>query len=100
MAVNTTKSGLAASQARGPRRCLSSGCAAQMVQQQFESLFPGRVLRVHMAHDTREIDSLVSEYWRLRRKLLDQLDEYSEHRRRQRPVKPAQACLSMSVDDE
>ena len=62
----------------------------QMVQRQFQSLFPGRVLRVHMAHDTREIDSLVSEYWRLRRKLLDQLDEYREHRKRLRPVRPAQ----------
>ena len=64
-----------------------------MVQRQFESLFPGRVLRVHMAHDTREIDSLVSEYWRLRRKLLDQLDDYSEQRKRLQPVKPAQARL-------
>ena len=65
----------------------------QMVERQFESLFPGKVLRVHMAHDTREIDSLVSEYWRLRRKLLDQLDDYSEQRKRLQPVKPAQACL-------
>ncbi len=64
-----------------------------MVQRQFESLFLGRVLRVHMAHDTREIDSLVSEYWRLRRKLLDQLDDYSEQRKRLQPVKPAQARL-------
>ena len=66
-----------------------------MVERQFESLFPGRVLRVHMAHDTREIDALVSEYWRLRRKLLDQLDECSEDRKRQRPVRPAQACLRL-----
>lgn len=64
----------------------------QMVERQFESLFPGKVLRVHMAHDVREIDSLVSEYWRLRRKLLDQLDDYSEQRKRLQPVKPAQAC--------
>lgn len=60
-----------------------------MVQQQFEHLFREEVLCVHMAHDTREIDSLVSEYWSLRRKLLDLLDEYSDCRKHQRPVKPA-----------
>ena len=62
----------------------------QMVEQQFQHLFPGKVLRVHMAHDTREIDSLVSEYWKLRRRLLDLLDDYSNKRKHGRPVKPAQ----------
>ena len=66
------------------------GSALQMVEQQFQHLFPDKVLRVHMAHDTREIDSLVSEYWKLRRRLLDLLDDYSNKRKHGRLVKPAQ----------
>ena len=62
-----------------------------MVEQQFEHLFPGKVLRVHMAHDTREIDSLVTEYWRLRRKLLDLLDDAAHRRKRLQAPKTAQA---------
>ncbi len=65
----------------------------QMVEQQFQHLFPDKVLRVHMAHDTREIDSLVSEYWKLRRRLLDLLDDYSNKRKHGRHVKPAQVRL-------
>ena len=63
--------------------------ALQMVEQQFQHLFPGKVLRVHMAHDTRELDSLVREYWKLRRRLLDLLDDYSNKRKHGRAH---QAC--------
>lgn len=70
---------------------------AQMVQQQFELLFPGKVLRIHMGHDTREIDTLVREYWSLRRKLMDLLDEYSAKRRRQQPIKPAMVSLFLRL---
>ena len=68
-----------------------------MVQQQFEHLFPGKVLRIHMGHDTREIDTLVREYWNLRRKLMDLLDEYSAKRGRQQPVKPAMVSFFLTL---
>lgn len=51
----------------------------QMVEQQFQRLFAGDVLRVHMAYDTRSVDGLVHEYLRIRHKLLDALDTSRSH---------------------
>ena len=65
-----------------------AGCArAQMVARHFERLFPGRVSHVRMAVDTRDVDSLIREYWKLRQKAIDLLDEYESARKRGRPVK-------------
>ncbi len=56
------------------------GHVAQMVQQHFQRLFGGEVVRVHMAVDTRRVDGLVREYLHTRQKLLDLLDPTSSHK--------------------
>jgi hypothetical protein len=61
--------------------------APQMVERQFEGVFPGRVLRVRLGVDTRAIDGLIREYWRTRQKAVDLLDEYESLRQRRRSVK-------------
>ena len=63
----------------------------QMVERQFENIFPGRVARVRLAVDTRSIDGLIREYWKTRQKALDLLDEYESLRQRRRSVKRRKA---------
>ncbi|BDA46964.1 CSC1-like protein At4g02900 [Coccomyxa sp. Obi] len=71
-------------------RALESGLTPQeMVEQHFQRLFAGDVLRVHMAYDTRSVDSLVNEYLRIRHKLLDALDTSSSHTGRRDAVRKA-----------
>ena len=76
---------------------MTSACPPQMVERQFEGVFPGRVLRVRLGVDTRSIDSLIREYWRTRQKAVDLLDEYKSLRQRKRSVKrrkvPAMAAV-------
>ena len=74
-------------------------CSTQMVEQQFQRLFAGDVLRVHMAYDTRSIDGLVHEYLRIRHKLLDALDTSRSHTvRRDAARKAVTLPLTMSRD--
>ena len=69
----------------------------QMVTRHFERLFPGRVSHVRMAVDTRDVNSLIREYWKLRQKAIDLLDEYESTRKRGKPVKRRRVCSSASA---
>ena len=59
----------------------------QVVQQEFEALFPGEVEHVRLVKDTTTLDSLVGEYTKVKRQLEDLVDEYQGRRKRLLKVK-------------
>ena len=60
---------------------------SQVVQQEFEALFPGEVEHVRLVKDTTTLDSLVGEYTKVKRQLEDLVDEYQGRRKRLLKVK-------------
>eukprot|EP00891_Asterochloris_glomerata_P001750 jgi/Astpho2/1750/Aster-04171 len=67
---------------------LQSGLTPQeVVQQEFEALFPGEVEQVRLVKDTTTLDSLVGEYTKVKRQLEDLVDEYQGRRKRLLKVK-------------
>ncbi|KAK9811621.1 hypothetical protein WJX72_007134 [[Myrmecia] bisecta] len=59
----------------------------QVVEEEFEELYPGLVAKVHLVHDTRELDATVQEYENVRQKLIDVLDDYISKSRRHITIK-------------
>ena len=67
----------------------------QVVQQEFEALFPGEVEHVRLVKDTTTLDSLVGEYTKVKRQLEDLVDEYQGRRKRLLKVKRRTVRVTM-----
>ena len=61
--------------------------AAQMVEREMHTLFPGDVQSVHVVYDTAKLDSLVEEYEKIHGNLTDLLDDYTSKKRRHKKFK-------------
>ena len=57
-------------------------CAVQVVQEEFEDIFPGEVAAVTGVRETGALDRLVSEFQARSQSLTDLLDHYTRQRRR------------------
>ena len=68
-------------------RCNTPLPCCQVVQQEFEALFPREVEHVRLVKDTTALDSLVVEYTKVKRQLEDLVDEYQGRRKRLLKVK-------------
>ncbi|KAK9859822.1 hypothetical protein WJX84_005942 [Apatococcus fuscideae] len=69
-----------------PEAMLAAGYnVEQIVQAEFEDIFPGEVAAVTAVHETWHLDRLVSEYNTRRQSLTDLLDHYTRQRRRHIP---------------
>ena len=57
------------------------------MREQFNDMYDGKVGRVHVCYDTRELDKLVAEFTSDSTKLQDMLDDYISKDRRRRRVR-------------
>ena len=60
--------------------------AMQMVEQEYEDLYPGQVAAVHLVYDNRPLRKMQGEYASSRQKMLDLVDKYASLRARGKPV--------------
>ena len=65
----------------------SSVRVCQLVETEFNKLYPGDVEAVHMVYDCSELDKLVKEYDTLKGKALDLIDTYTTKMRRGKKFK-------------
>jgi len=69
---------------------LTSSCAPptpQVVQEEYEQLFPGQVVSVQPVYDTTELEPLDTEYDKLSQKLWDLIGDYSNKLRHDKKIK-------------
>ena len=59
----------------------------QVVEQEFDELFPGQVVAVQPVYDVRELEPLDKEYDKLSRKLWDLVGDYSHKLRDDKKIK-------------
>lgn len=59
----------------------------QLVESEYEELYPGEVAAVHLVHDNRPLRKMQGEYHAVLQSLLDLIDRYASRRARQKPVK-------------
>lgn len=59
----------------------------QVVEQEFEELFPGQVVAVQPVYDVRDLEPLDSEYDKLSQKLWDLVGDYSRKLRSDTKIK-------------
>ena len=66
---------------------LDAPSAVQMVEQEYEELYPGHVAAVHLVYDNRPLRKMQGEYAGAKQKMLDLVDKYASLRARSKPVK-------------
>ena len=71
----------------GSNLLLDAPSAAQMVEQEYEELYPGQVAAVHLVYDNRPLRKMQGEYAGAKQKMLDLVDKYASLRARSKPVK-------------
>ena len=62
----------------------------QMVEEEYEDLFPGQVLAVETVHDTTHLESLTATYSSTSLQLWDLISEYSNKKREGKKIKRSQ----------
>lgn len=66
---------------------LESKSMAQMVEDEYEDLFPGEVAAVEAVHDTTNLEARTQDYTKLREKLWDLIAEYTKKKREGKKIK-------------
>ncbi len=69
----------------------------QMVEQEYQELFPGEIEAVHVCYDLADLNGLCGEYEKLKRNLEDLVDDYTSKKRRHKPIKRKKARLIMNA---
>ncbi|KAK9902019.1 hypothetical protein WJX75_001351 [Coccomyxa subellipsoidea] len=59
----------------------------QMVEQEYEELFPREVEAVHVCYDLADLNGFVKEYEKLKKNLEDLVDDYTSKKRRHKSIK-------------
>ncbi|EIE18583.1 DUF221-domain-containing protein [Coccomyxa subellipsoidea C-169] len=72
----------------------------QMVEQEYQELFPGEIEAVHVCYDLADLNGLCGEYEKLKRNLEDLVDDYTSKKRRHKPIKRKKARLIMNATSE
>ena len=62
-------------------------CCVQLVEGEYNELYPGDVAAVHLVHDNRPLRKMQGEYHSTQQSLLDLIDRYASRRARQKSVK-------------
>ena len=60
---------------------------SQLVEKEFNHLYPGEVEAIHLVYDCDDLDKLVTEYDKLKGKALDLIDAYATKMRRGKKIK-------------
>ena len=71
--------------------------AVQIVEREYEELYPGQVAAVHLVYDNRPLRKMQAEYGSTVQKLLDLVDKYTSQRSRGKPVKRKTVCASLTL---
>ena len=72
---------------RGLVQALSTRCAAQMVQREYEELYGSQLQTVHPVYKPTRMSKLCKEYNKLRVKMLDTCDTYELRMRKNKKIK-------------
>lgn len=73
------------------------GCS-QLVENEFNHLYPGEVKAVHMVYNCDDLDKLVTEYDKLKGQALDLIDTYATKMHRGKKVKRKKVGVHLSCE--
>ena len=71
-------------------RCLLRLARVQMVEDEYEDMFPGQVMSVETLHDTTTLEGLAAKYEKLNKQMWDLIGDYSNKQRDCKKVKRKQ----------
>jgi len=66
----------------------------QVVELEYDELFGGEVEAVHVVYDMADLNTLCSEYTKLKGKLADLVDDCTSKKRRHKKIKTQKVILS------